>query len=626
MCGICGFITLDGSKVEEVVINRMMTLLSHRGPDDSGVWIRGNVAIGHSRLAIVDQSESGKQPIVSADGRYILTYNGEIYNYEEIRDRLMHIDVGFRGTSDSEVVVNALAVWGPSALEMFNGMFALALWDSRDKRLLLARDRYGIKPLYYSYQNSVFAFASEQKALLSMPGRRRELDVGALYEYLTFQNILTDKTLMEGVRLLEAGHYAVLDERVGSRELERTKYWDFCFTSEGSDTREAEYSEELSRLLDLAVRRQMSGEEEVGYFLSGGIDSATIAKIASRYQERVKTFTVGFDMRSASSNELVFDETVRARDIAAYLGSSHHEKRLYAGDMEGVLDRLVWHLEEPRVGQSYPNYYASLLARRHVRVVMAGTGGDEIFGGYPWRYQDPGTDSTYEGFLVESYGYWQRLLNKVERKELFKPTERLVKDICTQSIFRDVMHGHHNELKTSEDRVNQCLYLEAKTFLHGLLVVEDKLSMAHGLETRLPFLDNDLVDFGMRCPARLKIRDRSETHLHQTRRDGGSGHSRLSQVTSGKHILREAMRGSLPLDVVNGAKQGFSAPDASWFRKESQGFINSRLLNKKALIYNYLDFGCASRLISEHMNGSCNRRLLIWSLLSVESWLKQYLD
>lgn len=626
MCGVCGIIALDGSRAEEVVIDRMMNLLSHRGPDDSGVWIRDNVAIGHSRLAIVDQSENGKQPIVSANGRYILTYNGEIYNHDDIRERLVHIGVTFRGTSDSEVVVNALAVWGTRALQMFNGMFALALWDSRDKRLLLARDRYGIKPLYYSYQNHVFAFASEQKALLSMPGRRRELDISALYEYLTFQNILTDRTLMEEVKLLEAGHYAVLDERVGTRELKRIKYWDFCFMSEAGRFREDEYREELSRLLNLAVRRQMSGEEEVGCFLSGGIDSATIASIASRHQEGVKTFTVGFDMRSASSSELSFDETVRARDVAAYLGSSHHEKRLYAGDMESVLDKLVWHLEEPRVGQSYPNYYASWLARKHVKVVMAGTGGDEIFGGYPWRYQDPGTESTYKDFLVGRYHYWQRLLNEVERKELFKPTEGLVKNICTKGIFRDVMIGHHYKLETSEDRVNQCLYFEAKTFLHGLLVVEDKLSMAHGLETRLPFLDNDLVDFGMRCPARLKVRNRSKTRKHPTRMGRGARNIVFPQASGGKQILREAMRGSLPLDVINGTKQGFSGPDASWFRKDSRNYICEQLLKKDASIYRYLDFECASRLIYQHMNGQCNRRLLIWSLLNVESWLRQYLD
>jgi asparagine synthase (glutamine-hydrolysing) len=620
MCGIAGLINLDGAPVSPAVLQRMTDAIAHRGPDGEGQWIEGNVGLGHRRLAIIDLSPAGHQPMTSADHRYLLTYKGEVYNFRELRTELEARGYWFRSRTDSEVVLNALAEWGADAIQRFNGMFALALWDRKERTLLLARDRYGIKPLYVCHQGASFAFGSEQKAIMAVPGFSARIDRAGLLEYFTFQNIFTKRTLIEGVELLPAGHYAVLDLAAAQPKLKATQYWDFDFREPASPASDDEYREELGRLFRQAVTRQLVSDVELGSYLSGGMDSGSITAVAAASFPYLKTFTCGFDLSSASGIELAFDERARAEAMSYQFKTEHYEMVLKAGDMERCLPRLARHLEEPRVGQSYPNYYAAQLASKFVKVVLSGAGGDELFGGYPWRYYRAVVNDNFEDYIDKYYLFWQRMLNGDELKKIFAPIWGDVSETNTRDIFRDVFRHHDASLSSPEDYINQSLYFECKTFLHGLLVVEDKLSMAHGLETRVPFLDNDLVEFAMRCPVHLKLNNLDEV-IRIDENEPSKQKRFFEKTRDGKQILRDVMRGFIPDDVAAAEKQGFSAPDASWFKGDSIDFVRRILMNGDARLYALLDKDSVQALIGEHLDGVHNRRLLIWSLLNLETAL-----
>jgi asparagine synthase (glutamine-hydrolysing) len=624
MCGIAGLIDLAGEPVSPVILKRMTDAIAHRGPDGEGQWIEGPIGLGHRRLAIIDLSPAGQQPMISADHRFVISYNGEIYNHRELREELEAAGYWFRSRTDTEVALHALANWGPDALLRFNGMFALALWDRKERALLLARDRYGIKPLYIGQQGSLFAFGSEQKAILAHPNFRRELDKPALYEYFTFQNIFTDRTLLKDVQLMPAGHYAVLrPDRPGG--LSRHRYWDYRFHEPEQPATEAAYREELDRLFRQAVNRQLVSDVEIGAYLSGGMDSGSITAVASASISNLKTFTCGFDLSSASGLELSFDERASAEAMSAKFKTEHYEMVLKAGDMERCLPRLAWHLEEPRVGQSYPNYYAAQLASKFVKVMLSGSGGDELFGGYPWRYYRAVVNQNFEHYIDQYYVFWHRLIPNSALSRVFAPIWSDVRNVWTRDIFRDVFLTHDNELHQPEDYINHSLYFEAKTFLHGLFVVEDKLSMAHGLEARVPFMDNDLVDFATRCPVRMKLNNLTEV-LRLNENDPGHKTGRYFQKTNdGKRILRDVMRLHIPTEIADGTKQGFSAPDASWFKGESIDFVRRKLIQGTPRLYEYLDRDAVASLVNEHLEGKSNRRLLIWSLLNVEASLQAYI-
>jgi asparagine synthase (glutamine-hydrolysing) len=554
MCGIAGLLNLDGAPVAPPVLQRMTDAIAHRGPDGQGHWIEGEVGIGHRRLAIIDLSPAGQQPMISADHRYVLSYNGEVYNFRELRSELQALGYWFRSQTDSEVVLYALAEWGLKALLRFNGMFGLALWDRKERVLTLARDRYGIKPLYYAQQRGHFSFASEQKALLTIPGFRAALDKPALFEYFTFQNIFTDHTLVSDIKLLPAGHHLILDLSRKDARAVLTQYWDYDFRDPAQPADALAYREELDRLFQQAVNRQLITDVELGSYLSGGMDSGSVTAIAARAYPYMKTFTCGFDLSSASGIELGFDERAKAEAMSYHFKSEHYEMVLKAGDMERVLAKVAWHLEEPRVGQSYPNYYAAQLASKFVKVVLSGAGGDELFGGYPWRYYRAVVNSDFDEYANKYYSFWQRLMEDAQLREVFAPIWPEVSEVRTRDIFRNVFSRREGELDTPEDYINHSLYFEAKTFLHGLLVVEDKLSMAHGLETRVPFLDNDLVDFAMRCPVQLKLNNLSEV-VRINENEPGDKQGRFFQHTrDGKQILRDVMRRYVPAPIIEAVK------------------------------------------------------------------------
>lgn len=622
MCGIAGVINLNGDGVSPVLLQSMTDALAHRGPDGEGHWIHENVALGHRRLAIIDLTPLGRQPMVSADSRFVLTFNGMVYNHREIRAELEARGHRFRGGSDTEVVLNSLIEWGPDALARFNGMFALAFFDVSARRLLLARDRYGIKPLYVSDQRGVFAFGSEQKAILARGSFTRRLDKAALTEYLTFQNILSDRTLLADIRLFPAGTYGVLDLNASSPALSLTRYWDYDFREEESPASREEYAEELDRLFTQAVNRQLLSDVEIGSYLSGGMDSGSITAVASASLDGMKTFTCGFDLSSASGMELAFDERAVAEAMSAAFKTEQYEVVLKSGDMERSLSALTHHLEEPRVGQSYPNYYAARLAGNFVKVVLSGAGGDEIFGGYPWRYYRATNHSSFEGYVDSYYDYWQRLTRPDELRGMLSPIWGDVANVSTRDVFRSVYPVDPGPLKRPEDYINQSLYFEAKTFLHGLFVVEDKISMAHGLETRVPFMDNDLVDFAMRVPVRFKLNNLEEVVRLNENEPGAKPEQFFKRTKDGKQILRDAMSRHIPDSVTGRAKQGFSSPDASWFKGESIDFVR-RQLDGRGPLYDVLDRATVDAALESHLSGAENRRLLVWGLLSLDEWFKQ---
>jgi len=624
MCGICGIFNLNGEPVSPVNLRKMTDAVSHRGPDGEGFYIDSFVGLGHRRLAIIDLSPAGHQPMLTRDGHFSLIYNGEIYNFQELRIELESLGYQFRSRTDSEVVLNAYVEWGSDCVNRFNGMFAFAIWDKTRQELCLARDRYGIKPLYYTFADGHFLFASEQKAILTHPSVRKEIDLEALLEYFTFQNLFTDRTLLKRIKLFPAGCWAKIPLGTAIDQISITRYWDFNFHEPEQRASEEEYIEELDRLFRQAVNRQLVSDVDVGAYLSGGMDSGSITSVAATQLPYIKTFTCGFDLNSASGLELGFDERDKSEFMSYLFKTEHYEMVLKAGDMERVLPHLAWHIEEPRVGQSYPNYYVAQLASKFVKVVLSGAGGDELFGGYPWRYYRAMVNADFEQYIDKYYLYWQRLIPNKTIHEIFRPVWDDVKHVWTRDVFRDVFQKKIEDLSTPDDYINHSLYFEAKTFLHGLLVIEDKLSMAHSLETRVPFLDNDLVDFAMQIPVSLKLGQIEEV-MRINENEPGKLKKYFEKTRDGKLILRKVMEKYIPKEITDAVKQGFSAPDASWFKGESIDYVRRKLFNGQAKIYQFLDRDSVHGLVNEHLAGKQNRRLLIWSLLNVESWCDQYL-
>lgn len=623
MCGIVGVCNRDRMPVAASLIKRMTNRIAHRGPDSEGHYTDGSVALGHRRLAIIDLSALGHQPMANETGDVLIVFNGEIYNFQNLRVELETHGHHFHSQTDTEAIIHAYEQWGERCVDHFNGMFAFAIWDRRHRQLFLARDRYGVKPLYWYHRGNVFLFASEIKAILEHPDVARAVCREALNEYFSFQNILSDRTLFEGIHLLPPATTLRLDAD-GTAPPRCHCYWDYPFPAAPLPLPEEECVDQLCHLFVQAVTRQLISDVPVGAYLSGGMDSGSITAVAARQVGRLATFTGGFDLSSASGLEVGFDERRSAEVLANLCKTEHYEVVMHAGDMEWALPKLIWHLEDLRVGQSYPNYYVARLAGKFVKVVLSGAGGDELFGGYPWRYYRGLNSLSAADYYARYYQFWQRLVPDEEKCQLFNgATLREINGHSTFDVFRGVFASYPGSFRTDDDYVNASLYFELKTFLHGLLVVEDKLSMAHSLETRVPFLDNDLVEFAVRVPVRYKVRNLA---LGGRIDENMIGKRQLAEVATsdGKAVLRAAMARFIPPEVAARTKQGFSAPDASWFRGESIDYINRLLRNSHARIFDYLNPQYVDRVLDQHCSGTVNRRLLIWSLLSLEWWLANF--
>jgi len=594
MCGIAGLHSLANEPVSATVVARMCDFLRHRGPDDHGLWIDGSVALGHRRLSVIDLSPRGRNPMGNEDGTVWLTLNGEIYNFRELRRGLVDRGHTFRSDTDSEVVVHLYEERGPACIEALNGMFAFALWDCRRRRLLLARDRYGIKPLYYTWMGTTLAFSSEVKSFLALPEFRASVDPLALAEHLTFQNTLADRTLFAGVKLMQPGHWLVCED--GESRLHQ--YWQFQIEPENGPSLE-EWSERVRGAFETAVDRQLVSDVPVGSFLSGGLDTGAISAVAARRIDRLHTFTCGFDLPvDATELERLFDARSASRGLARDLGTVHHELELGPDAMAPALPSVVWHLDEPRVGISYQIFYTSEMIRRDVPVVLSGTGGDELFAGYPWRYE-PLLNARPEAFESLYYRQWVRLLSDEEKRQLFTDEMlRALGDVSTFDTFRQAVAG-----TAPLSPVDRALCFDFKTFLAGMLLVDDKLAMAHSVEARVPFLDNDLVDLASHVPHSFKL-----------------------QAGQSKIVFRKAMEGLLPSEVLGRRKQGFTPPDDSWYRHNGMSYIRDLLLGERAQRRGFFQPRYLEKILDDHLHARRNHRFLIWSLLCFEWWNRLFVD
>ncbi len=594
MCGIAGVYHMAGEPVQADQVRRMGELIAHRGPDDSGLWVQGPVGLGHRRLSIIDLSPRGRNPMPNEDETIHLIFNGEIYNYRELRPGLLQRGHRFRSDTDTEVILHLYEEEGPACVERLNGMFAFALWDGRQRRLLLARDRFGIKPLYYTVLGNKLAFASEVKAFLALPEFSARPDPCALAEHFTFQNTFGERTLFQGVKLLPAGHYLLCQDG----RLETRRYWDLCFRPEPGVPLER-WAAGLRERFEASVTRQLRSDVPLGTFLSGGMDTGSISAVAARNIPGLHTFTCGFKLPEGLSElEQYFDEREESRRLAEYLSTQHHELELGPAAMAPVLPAVVWHLDEPRVGISYQVYYTAELIRRYVTVVLSGVGGDELFAGYPWRYQ-PVLGAPPDAFEDAYYRLSIRFMDDEQKRAFFSPElNRALGDFSTRDSFRSALAGAGHA-----DPLHKALYFDFKTFLNGLLLVDDKLSMAHSVEGRVPFLDNEFVDYVCRIPSEFKLR---------------SGESKV--------VLREAMRGLLPDDTIFRRKQGFTPPDRTWYKGKTLQYIRDLVLGPRSLERGFFQPAALERMLDEHLQDRHNHRFLIWSLMSFEWWNRLYVD
>ncbi len=624
MCGILGVFNIDGQPFSEDRLKKMAARIAHRGPDGEGYYVKDNIALAHKRLSILDTSARGTQPMTSKDGNWVLVFNGCIYNYLELKQELKSRGHEFYSTTDTEVIVEGLAEYGTSFLERLNGMFAIGAWNKKEKALYLSRDRFGVKPIYYWFNGKTLIFSSEIKAMQKHPDFKVELDHEALNEYFTFQNLFAYHTLFKGVTMLPPANTVRVD--ASSTYVKHNSWWDYDFTKTDESMSFEDAKEETERLFKQAVVRQMVADVPVGSYLSGGMDSGSITAVASTQVDRLTTFTCGFDMSEVTGVEANYDERKDAELMANYFKTEHYEQIMNAGDLKWSLPRVVYHLEDLRVGMSYPNYYISRLASKFVKVCLQGTGGDELYGGYPWRYYRVHDSLNRNQFFDQYYGFWQRLVTDEEKRKLFTSAVQVDDYNKPRKIFENVfLFNKKLGYDTPEQHINNSLYFEIKTFLPGLLLVGDKLSMANGLEERFPFLDNDLVNFAQKIPVKHKLANLEKMKRIDENQFGGKK-KLYAEYRDGKNVLRKAMQDFIPESIINRKKQGFSAPDESWYRGENANYIKELLLDKNALSYEFINKSFVENIIDEHINKHINHRLLIWSFMNFEWWCKLFLN
>lgn len=628
MCGIAGKLNSDPNHaVDKALIRQMTRVLSHRGPDDEGAWVQGSVGLGHRRLAIIDLSPTGHQPMGNEDDTVWITYNGEIYNHRELRVGLERKGHCYRGTSDVETLIHLYEEYGRDCVKHLRGMFAFALWDSRQRCLLLARDRFGQKPLLYAETANGLAFASEIKALLQDPAISRDVDEVALHHYLTYGYIPAPWTAFRQVRKLPPA--STLLWQNGHISIER--YWMLRYAPK-LEIDEQEAAEQLLTLLREATHMRLMSEVPLGAFLSGGIDSsAIVALMAEVIGEPVKTFSIGFDDQS-------FSELHYARQVAERYDTDHHEFTV-TPDALSVLPELVWAYGEPYADSSaLPTYYVARETRQHVTVALNGDGGDEAFAGYE-RYRATRLAARYEQIprwlregiigpfvrrLPEStgrkdflprlkrfilaidttperrYARWITLLDNSVKKQLYTP------DFGTQMAELDslALIEQTYAQADSPDFVERTQFVDVHTYLpDDLLVKVDIATMIHSLEGRSPFLDHELAEFAARLPVGYKLRGR--TH---------------------KHILKQALCNHLPESILYRDKQGFGVPLGHWFRHELQPVAYHILLDTRTLQRGILDGEAVKTLLDEHTSGQINHDHRIWELLFLELWFRTYVD
>lgn len=634
MCGICGFVNLDGQPVDRVLVRRMADVIEHRGPDgegfyfnqttnrsDSGIDSRfggASCGMGARRLAIIDVA-AGHQPISNEDGTITVAYNGEIYNFEEIRGQLLANGHRFRTHCDTEVIVHAYEEWGDRCVTRFNGMFAFAVWDDNRRRLLLARDRMGVKPLVYLQRGQQLMFASEIKSLLQDPTVARNVDCDVLIQYLSFFAIPEPHSLLQGVKRVPAGHILIFED--GKTRLE--KYWDIDFT-ESPPRSEGEWLEELETLLEDAVRTRLISEVPLGAFLSGGIDSSLIVAMMARAGGSIKTCAVEFTPG--------YSEARYARLVADAFDTDHQEFAFGRDEMWQALPEMVWHHDEP--SQSLiQTYFVSKAARERVTVALSGLGGDELFTGYPshiaaqrFHYLDKlprWARISLRGVVASGKGERAARLTRFFDATLMAPDTRFASRYLHATDERDRVDVLSPELRerancsaateylmdlfataNSKDSRARVLYVDQKAYLaNELLRTTDSMSMAHSLEVRTPFLDYRVVELAARMPMSMKMRG----------------------LTT-KYAIRKLAERLLPAEISRRPKSGFNVPLANWITPSSEAFVRDHLAPDALKREGYFNSDRVASMLDDHFAGRANRSQWIMMLLTFEVWRSQFID
>ena len=617
MCGIAGMVGTDGNPVSLEDLQKMCLVTSHRGPDDCGFYADDHVALGMRRLSIIDLA-TGRQPVHNEDRTVWAVFNGEIYNYRELSRDLARKGHKFYTSSDSEVIVHLYEEYGPAAVDRLRGMFAIAIWDLKRRQLTLARDRFGIKPLYYGYVNGRLVFASELKAILQLPDVDRHLDWGSVGHLFTWLCTPSTDSIITGIHKLEPA--TLLIATLGHQpRLEQ--YWDVQFRPDTGLSEEF-VVEKLRAMLEESVRLHMVSDVPVGAFLSGGIDSSTVVALMSQIAaSRVKTFSIGFPDQD-------YSELKQARLVAKRFGTDHHEM-IVEPDMVDVLESIAWHLDEPFGDSSaIPTYMVSRLASRHVTVVLSGDGGDEIFGGYD-KYLVERDESRFDQLpqpVHRAFGMASSMMpHGMRGKNLLRHFSitgaRRYLDALTlfrpedlRALFRPEVYA----LITRQDPAREPLgilegagrdslwglqYFDMKRYLPlDILTKVDRMSMAHSIEARVPLLDHKLVEFLATIPSDLKLHGRTT-----------------------KYILKRAMRGIVPNEILDRPKRGFAIPLGRWFRGSLRGFVNDLLLSDTARRRGIFEPSYVEGLLKRHGKGR-DLDLQLWTLVSFELWCRTYLD
>jgi len=600
MCGICGKLNFDRSAtVDPELLGMMLATIRHRGPDDDGTYFSGQVALGFRRLSIIDLN-SGHQPLSNEDGSIWVVFNGEIYNYRELRKRLGDKGHVFKTQTDTEVLVHLYEEHGEDLVQELRGMFAFALWDDRHKRLLLARDRVGIKPLYYCLTDNCLLFASEIKALLGDPEVRRDINPDVIDRFLSFFYVPGEETLLKGVSKLLPGHYMTIQD--GKAKIRQ--YWDLQFPDppDRRDFKRAE--EELMSLLDETVRLHMISDVPVGFLISGGVDSSAMLSLATgKTDQPISSYTVGF------SEPGITDERPYARMAARAYGSDHHEMTISSSDFADFLPQYIWHMEEPVCEPpAVALYYVSKFARQFVKVLISGEGGDEAFAGYS-NYRNYVWFERLKTVLGPLDGAFSAGLSSLSQ---LTQSERIGKYATLAATpFESSVNKRHslsvvaNYLQNGpkRDLLSRMLYVDTKTWLpDDLLIKADKMTMANSLELRVPLLDHKVLEFAASLPSSFKV------HRFTT-----------------KYILKKTFGSRIPAEILQRKKTGFPVPYARWLRTELKEWVHDILFDRRTLERGYFERSQIERLVSEHQRtGNFSKE--VFSLVTLELWHRFFLE